>query len=508
MHSTLSSDACLRSNGGGGGEEETEEELTANNTTPTTTTTTAIAATSLPSTQTQNDTPIQSVEQMQTNPVDTSAIKSEYLADDTNNTNNTQSLLKRKFLSTDSMNEVAVSSLQTHVNTSEQTMQQVDKEISSELLNTNNAEPAGAAHASSFDPQRYVDEDIDENAKQSLLKTTTEQLKKKICILKLKQLNDIRHECIDNLSEQFYLEKNLNYADMGKWKAELQQTVMANKGPNVDENTLKVSEFVQKRFTNNGDVLTLEKSLANKFKCSLPLIEHSSNILSGSSGVVAATTSSSSFAVTSTSNKQQQQTIAERAKHEAQILQRISQLRKEGLWSIKRLPKLVEPTRAKTHWDFVLDEMTWMSTDFQQERKWKKNCSKKLAIAIQKYFKEKELKADLAEREETKRLRKQANLVARDIMQFWRNVEKIIEYKQRTLMEEKRKHALDIHLNFIVDQTEKYSSWLMEGLNANAAQAEASVAAIAQGSVESEPTTSGNNKEKKKILMLFMVFSS
>jgi hypothetical protein len=492
MHSTLSSDACLKSNGGRGGDEETEEDLTANNIA----TTTTIAA-SLPSIQTQNDTPTQPVEQMQTNPVDTSMIKSEYLADDTNNTN-AQSLLKRKFLSTESMNQVAVSSLTTHVNTSEQTTQQVHNETSSELLNSNNAELAAP---SSFDPQRYLDEDIDENAKQSLLKTTTEQLKKKICILRLKQLNDIRHECIDNLSEQFYLEKNLNYADMGKWKAEQQQTVMANKGPNMDENTLKLSEFVQKRFTNNGDVFTLEKSLANKFKSSLPLIEHSSNILSVNSGVVVtatASSSSSSLAVTSTSNKQQQhQTIAERAKHEAQILQRISQLRKEGLWSIKRLPKLVEPTRAKTHWDFVLDEMTWMSTDFQQERKWKKNCSKKLAIAIQKYFKEKELKADLAEREETKRLRKQANLVARDIMQFWRNVEKIIEYKQRTLMEEKRKHALDIHLNFIVDQTEKYSSWLMEGLNANAAQAEASFAAIAQGSAESEQTTSGNNKEKK-----------
>lgn len=180
-------------------------------------------------------------------------------------------------------------------------------------------------------------------------------------------------------------------------------------------------------------------------------------------------TSSVTVAPGSNAHKEKQhQSIAERAKHEAQILQRISQLRKEGLWSIKRLPKLVEPARPKTHWDFVLDEMTWMSTDFQQERKWKKNCSKKLGIAIQKYFKEREAKADLVEREETKRLRKQANSVARDIMQFWRNVEKIIEYKQRTLMEEKRKHALDIHLNFIVDQTEKYSSWLMEGLNANA----------------------------------------
>ena len=31
------------------------------------------------------------------------------------------------------------------------------------------------------------------------------------------------------------------------------------------------------------------------------------------------------------------------------------------------------------------------------------------------------------------------------------------------MLEEKRKKALDMHLNFIVDQTEKYSSWLVKG---------------------------------------------
>ena len=42
----------------------------------------------------------------------------------------------------------------------------------------------------------------------------------------------------------------------------------------------------------------------------------------------------------------------------------------------------------------------WMSTDFQQERKWKKNASKKLSIAIHKYFKEKEVKAEQQENAE------------------------------------------------------------------------------------------------------------
>lgn len=41
----------------------------------------------------------------------------------------------------------------------------------------------------------------------------------------------------------------------------------------------------------------------------------------------------------------------------------------------------------------------------------------------------------------------------------------LVEYKQQTRLEEKRKKALDQHLNFIVGQTEKYSTWLTEGLN-------------------------------------------
>jgi E1A-binding protein p400 len=146
-------------------------------------------------------------------------------------------------------------------------------------------------------------------------------------------------------------------------------------------------------------------------------------------------------------------------------LQRIASLRREGLWSIKRLPKLCEPKRPKAHWDYLLDEMMWMSNDFQQERKWKKAVSKKISGAVQKYFKDKEIKAEMAEKEELKRMRKNAANIAREIMNFWRNVEKVVEYKLKTIDEEKRKKELDMHLNFIVDQTEKYSSRLMKGLS-------------------------------------------
>jgi len=55
----------------------------------------------------------------------------------------------------------------------------------------------------------------------------------------------------------------------------------------------------------------------------------------------------------------------------------------------------------------------------------------------------------------------------------------VVQYKQQSRLDEKRKKAMDMHLSFIVDQTEKYSTWLTEGLAATSAAA----------SVEPSPTT-------------------
>lgn len=162
--------------------------------------------------------------------------------------------------------------------------------------------------------------------------------------------------------------------------------------------------------------------------------------------------------------------MAERAKHEACILQRISELRKQGLWSIKRLPKLVEPARAKTHWDYLLDECSWMATDFEQERRWKQAGARKIAQAVQRYFRERQQRVESVEREETRRIRKQCALVAKEVQSFWRQVGKLIELRMRAQQDEHRRNAMDMHLNIIVGQTELYSKWLTQSLTTAAAE--------------------------------------
>ncbi|CAJ0917963.1 unnamed protein product, partial [Ranitomeya imitator] len=70
--------------------------------------------------------------------------------------------------------------------------------------------------------------------------------------------------------------------------------------------------------------------------------------------------------------------IAEQAKHEAEIENRIAELRKEGFWTPRRLSKFPEPARPKVHWDYLCEEMQWLSADFGQERRWKRGVARKV----------------------------------------------------------------------------------------------------------------------------------
>lgn len=75
-----------------------------------------------------------------------------------------------------------------------------------------------------------------------------------------------------------------------------------------------------------------------------------------------------------------QDEIIGQVRHESDIVQRISRLRKNGLWSASRLPKVYEQPRKKSQWDFLLEEMQWLATDFTQEKKWKRSMAKKVLV--------------------------------------------------------------------------------------------------------------------------------
>jgi len=68
------------------------------------------------------------------------------------------------------------------------------------------------------------------------------------------------------------------------------------------------------------------------------------------------------------------------------VLQRVGELRRSGMWSSRRLPKVQETPRCKAQWDYVLDEMQWLAVDFAQERRWKMAAAKKVECLSDKLF--------------------------------------------------------------------------------------------------------------------------
>ncbi|ETP34482.1 hypothetical protein, variant 4 [Phytophthora nicotianae P10297] len=84
----------------------------------------------------------------------------------------------------------------------------------------------------------------------------------------------------------------------------------------------------------------------------------------------------------------------------------------------RQLPRLPTPARGKSHWDFLLEEMKWMATDFSQERNWKRVIQHRLAADV--------IVARNAEnvRQEQEN-RQMARGIALQISAFWRTMERI-----------------------------------------------------------------------------------
>uniref|UniRef100_A0A674CMD1 E1A binding protein p400 n=1 Tax=Salmo trutta TaxID=8032 RepID=A0A674CMD1_SALTR len=129
---------------------------------------------------------------------------------------------------------------------------------------------------------------------------------------------------------------------------------------------------------------------------------------------------------------------------ESQVHQRISELRKEGQWSASRLPKLMESSRPKSHWDYLLEEMQWMAADFAQERRWKMAAAKKLVRTCSRYHDEQKKMEEGSKKEKELRLRHIASTIAREVEFFWSNIEQVVEIKLRFQIYEKRLKTLSL----------------------------------------------------------------
>ena len=109
------------------------------------------------------------------------------------------------------------------------------------------------------------------------------------------------------------------------------------------------------------------------------------------------------------------------------MTRRISDLTREGLWSDRRLPKVCERPRPRTHWDSVLTEMQWLSVDFHEERQWKMAAAKMLAHSAKKYV---EQQADRRAKKAAmleKKHRRIAKFMADQVEMFWQSIFRFVD---------------------------------------------------------------------------------
>ncbi|XP_062219951.1 protein PHOTOPERIOD-INDEPENDENT EARLY FLOWERING 1-like isoform X2 [Phragmites australis] len=123
-----------------------------------------------------------------------------------------------------------------------------------------------------------------------------------------------------------------------------------------------------------------------------------------------------------------------------------------------------EPRRPKVHWDHVLAEMVWLAKEFDSERKWKLSMAKKIAQRANKSIVDQATKGERKQKEEEHRMRKVALNISKDVKKFWIKIEKLVVYKHQLELEERKKKALDKQLDFLLGQTERYSTMLAENL--------------------------------------------
>ncbi|CRL07325.1 CLUMA_CG020304, isoform A [Clunio marinus] len=339
--------------------------------------------------------------------------------------------------------------------------------------------------------------EVNDNLNSSESSDTTENLstlRKKILEHKLQRLKVLKERNADNVAELFFLQSSGNMMEFQTWrrKPQSQSFLSFKRNSHLDPTllddvdsfrTLNSQQFPEGAEIKIPGVGSTPIAVSTQLppavaklsqKGGTPLVPDQKRILSVNSiiGSIKNTSSDLSSLKTSETVSLSAQQISNdqfslKAKEEVHVLQRVQELKREGLWMGARLPKLAEPQRYKVHWDFLLEEMQWLATDFANERKWKKAAAKRCARMVQKYFQDKETAVQKAEKAQEQNLKRIAAFVAKEIKTFWANVEKVVEFKQQVRLEAKRKKALNEKLNFIVDQTEKFSMQVAEGMNKN-----------------------------------------
>lgn len=154
-----------------------------------------------------------------------------------------------------------------------------------------------------------------------------------------------------------------------------------------------------------------------------------------------------------------------------QISDRFKQLEEQGVFAGKLRAKLIEPPRKKVHWDYLLEEMQWLSNDFRQERKWKMAVARKVAYAAKRQWESRNSKADRDVKANYTAIRKLAASIGREVLKFWGQVEKLAMHKHQVREGVRKKQVLDQQLDDLVGKAGRFSALIAADLQVSNEQA-------------------------------------
>jgi len=123
-----------------------------------------------------------------------------------------------------------------------------------------------------------------------------------------------------------------------------------------------------------------------------------------------------------------------------------------------------EPEKNKTHWDCLIEEMKWLSGDFERERKMKKKFAFDMAKASKKSIETRHLEVEKIIKRQEQDLKKRTLLMSRSVNNYWKKIEKLTKHNYNILLQENKSIQQHNRLLNFINKLQKISSRVAESL--------------------------------------------
>ncbi|KAF8566105.1 hypothetical protein P879_03358 [Paragonimus westermani] len=154
--------------------------------------------------------------------------------------------------------------------------------------------------------------------------------------------------------------------------------------------------------------------------------------------------------------------IAQDARLEATVLQQVTELRRRGMWSAARLPKVMEPKPEKTLFGCLLKEVSWMSADFKEERKWKIQMAYNLAVAARNYLLVRQEWNRQCQLVEELVRQRNAAYVAAMIRDWWKQIQKSLKCLEDRVHRQHLRYIRNQNKFLLANFSDLCPSWMVE----------------------------------------------